>query len=440
TALVAGLVLSTAAGAVIALAPMRSLLQGDLSGSALGERTQSGGRAHPGRLQGGLVVAEVLLSVMLATGAVLLIRTVNHLRDIDAGLDPEGVLALDVSLPPQAMGEEERALYFGTLVERAQALPGALSAGLISRLPLRDGGWQGTVRVEDRPDLDDLGRRPNSYWRAVTPGTFTALGVHLVQGRGIEATDGPGNTPVVVVNESFAKRMWGTRNPLGRRVSGNLWGGSWVEVVGVVADVAVTDLVGETPLAMYAPWDQTLRSNDYAVLVLESEGDPTTLAASARALVSAVDDRAAVGRTQTMDSVLDNELAQPLRLRFFLGLFSLLGIALGTVGVYGVVSYSVQRRRAEFGIRMALGAEPERLLGDVVRGGMVPVLLGVAGGLGASLLASAVLSRYLYGVAPTDLASLAWAAGALTLAGLLAALIPAWRASSTPPAVALRAE
>jgi len=275
--------LSTAAGAVIALAPMRSLLQGDLSGSALGERTQSGGRAHPGRLQGGLVVAEVLLSVMLATGAVLLIRTVNHLRDIDAGLDPEGVLALDVSLPPQAMGEEERALYFGTLVERAQALPGALSAGLISRLPLRDGGWQGTVRVEDRPDLDDLGRRPNSYWRAVTPGTFTALGVHLVQGRGIEATDGPGNTPVVVVNESFAKRMWGTRNPLGRRVSGNLWGGSWVEVVGVVADVAVTDLVGETPLAMYAPWDQTLRSNDYAVLVLESEGDPTTLAASARA-------------------------------------------------------------------------------------------------------------------------------------------------------------
>jgi predicted permease len=378
---------------------------------------------------------------MLATGAALLIRTVDHLRDIDAGLDPQGVLAVDVLLPPEAMGEEERALYFSTLVERARALPGVSSAGLISRLPLRDGGWQGTVRIEDRPDLDDLGRRPNAFWRAVTPETFTALGVRMAQGRGIEPTDVEGTTPVVVVSESFARRMWGTRNPLSRRASDNLWGGDgWVEVVGVVEDIAVAKLVGDNPPAMYVPWAQTLRTNDFAVLVLKATGDPTMVAAPARALVSAVDDRAAVGRAQTMESVMDTELAEPLRLRFFLGLFSLLGIVLGTVGIYGVVSYGVQRRRAEFGIRMALGAEPRRLLGDVIRSGMVPVLLGVAGGLGASLLGSAVLTRYLYGVAPTDVTALAWAAGVLTVAGLLAALVPAWRASGTDPAVALRSE
>jgi len=245
---------------------------------------------------------------------------------------------------------------------------------------------------------------------------------------------------VAIVNESFARRIWGTRSPLGRRVTGNLWGGDWVEIVGVVADVAVSDLVGDTPLTLYVPWAQTLRTNDFAVLVLKGAGDPTAVAAAARALVSAVDDRAAVGGAQTMQSVLDTELAEPLRLRFFLGLFSLLGIVLGTVGIYGVVSYGVQRRRAEFGIRMALGAEPGRLLGDVIRTGMVPVLLGVAGGLGASLLGSAVLTRYLYGVAPTDVTALAWAGGVLTLAGLMAALVPAWRAGSTHPAAALRSE
>jgi predicted permease len=436
--LLAGLVLSVGAGSLVALAPMRSLLRGNLGGSALGERTQSGGLARSNRLQGGLVVAEVLISVMLATGAALLIRTVNGLRAIDPGLEPQGVLALDVFLPSQAMDDDERALYFQSLTERAQALPGVSSAGLINRLPLRNGGWQGTVRIEDRPDLGDPARRPNSYWRAVTPGTFDALGARVVRGRAIEPADAEGSAQVVVVNETFARRMWGTQDPLGRRIAGGFGGGEWKEVVGVVADIAVTDLVGETPMAMYVPWDQALRTSVYALLVLKTGGDASALAAPARALVSAVDDRAAVGRAETMDHVMDGAMAEPLRLRFFLGLFSFLGIVLGTVGIYGVVSYSVQRRRAEFGIRMALGANPERLLTEVVRDGMVPALLGVAGGMGASLLGSAVLGRYLYGVAPTDLTALAWSAGALTLAGLLAAALPAWRASSTHPAVALR--
>jgi ABC-type antimicrobial peptide transport system permease subunit len=234
--------------------------------------------------------------------------------------------------------------------------------------------------------------------------------------------------------------MWGNQDPLGKRIAGGFGNGDWREVVGVVHDIAVSSLVGEVPMAMYVPWDQALHATEYGQLVLRTDGDPAALGAAVRALVFDVDDRGAVGRFDTMEDVVDGAMAEPLRLRFFLGLFSLVGIVLGTVGVYGVVSYSVQRRRAEFGIRMALGAEPERLLADVIRGGMVPVLLGVAGGLGASLLGSAVLARYLYGVAPTDVTALAWAAGALTLAGFLAALVPAWRASATHPAVALRAE
>ncbi|GMV06285.1 MAG: hypothetical protein AMXMBFR53_25610 [Gemmatimonadota bacterium] len=440
TTLVAGLALSVGAGALVALAPMRGLLRGDAVGGALGERTQAGGSGRPGRLQSGLVVAEVVLSVTLATGAALLVRTVDRLRDVDAGIDPAGVVALDVFLPSNAMDADERALYFQALVERAGALPGVSAAGLINRLPLRDGGWQGTVLIEDRADLQDRTRRPNSYWRAVTASSFDALGARLVKGRGILPTDGADAPRVVVVNETFARRMWGTGDPLGRRVAGGFGGTEWREVVGVVADLAVEGLVDERPMAMYVPWEQALRGSEYALLVARTTGDVSTLATAARALVGSVDDRAAVGRVARMDDVVDDAMAEPLRLRFFLGIFSFLGVVLGTVGVYGVVSYSVQRRRAEFGIRMALGARPGVLRGEVIRGGMAPVLLGVAGGVAASLLATATLARFLYGVTPTDVPSLLWAAGALMAAGLVAAFLPAWRAGRTDPAVALRAE
>jgi predicted permease len=439
TTLVAGMTLSVGTGALVALAPMRDLLRGRVGRNTLGTRTQGGGVAGPGRLQGALVVAEVLLSVMLATGAALLIRTVDGLRSIDTGFDPHGVIALDVFVPPGGMADDERALFFQTLVERAQAMPGVTAAGLINRLPLRDGGWQGTVRIEDRPDLDDT-RRPNSFWRAVTPETFAALGARVVRGRSVEAADVLGTPQVVVVNETFARRMWGNQDPLGKRISGGFSDGDWREVVGVVADIAVSRLHGDAPMAMYVPWDQGLHTTEYGLLVLRTSGDAAALAGPARALITGLDDRAAVGRAETMEHVVDDAMAEALRLRFFLGLFSALGIVLGTVGIYGVVSYGVQRRRAEFGIRMALGAAPGRLLGDVVRGGMVPVLLGVSGGLAASLMTSTVLARYLYGVAPTDVTALAWAAGVLTGAGLLAALVPAWRASGTDPAVALRSE
>jgi ABC-type antimicrobial peptide transport system permease subunit len=141
-----------------------------------------------------------------------------------------------------------------------------------------------------------------------------------------------------------------------------------------------------------------------------------------------------------MEQVMDAAMAEPLRLRFFLTMFSVLGIVLGTVGVYGIVSYAVQRRRAEFGIRMALGASPRVLLGEVVRNGMLPVVTGVAAGSAVALLSSSALAGFLFGVQPTDPLSLAIASLALLVAGVVAALVPAWRASATDPARALRAE
>ena len=438
TTLLSALGLAVLTGCLIALAPMRNLLRGRLTEGSLTSRSQGGGATHAGRMQSTLVVAEVLLAVVLTTGATLLVRTVERLRDLDPGFDPAGVMTLDVQVSDEETDDEERAIFFQALLERTGALPGVSAAGYIARLPLRDGGWQGGVSIPDRPDLDGASR-PNVMYRPVTPETFETLGIEVVEGRGILPTDVPEGPRVAVINETFARRIWGGESPIGRTYSAGFGLGS-VEVVGVVRDVAMTDLVGDQPMVGFYPWSQAMRTSGYGILLAKTPGDPTALASPLRALVQELEPRAAIGRVETLSEVLDREMAEPLRLRFFLGLFSLLGIVLGTVGVYGVVSYSVERRRAEFGIRMALGAEPGRLFGVVVRQGMIPVAIGVVAGTVVALVASRAVARFLFEVEPTDPPSLALAAGALLLSGVVAALVPAWRAGSTQPADALRTE
>jgi predicted permease len=434
--LVSALVLSVVAGSVIALAPIRNLLRGEVAQGAFTQRSAAAG-VHAGRLQNALVVTEVLLAVVLVTGTALLVRTVDQLRTLDTGMDPQGVLTVGVLVSEDEATEAERGIFFDRLLERTRALPGVTAAGYINRAPLRDGGYQGTVDVTGRPDLEGV-NRPNVMYRPVTPGTFGALGMEVVRGRGIEPTDIAGSPLVTVVNETFARAIWGDEDPIGRTYTRS-WLGT-VEVVGVVADITVTDLVGAQPFVGFYAWDQAQRGSGGGILVAKTDGDPNALTAPIRALVREIEPRAAVGRVQTMGDIVDAEMAEPLRLRFFLGLFSGLGLVVGTVGVYGLVSYSVQRRQAEFGLRMALGAEPRTLLGTVVRRGMWPVALGVAGGAAVALLASRLLAGFLYGVEPTDPVSLAAAAGVLLAAGLVAALLPAWRASATDPAVSLRSD
>jgi putative ABC transport system permease protein len=434
--LLSALVLSVTAGSLISLAPIRNLLRGELAEGALTQRSARG-QAHAGRMQNVLVATEVLLAVVLVTGAALLVRTVDRLRTLDTGMDPEGVVTLDVMMSESESTEAERVIFYETLLERTRALPGVTAAGYINRAPLRDGGYQGTVAITGRPDLEGV-NRPNVVYRPVTPGTFEALGMEIVHGRGIEPTDVAESPLVAVVNETFARSIWGDEDPVGRTYAPGFLGP--VEVVGVVSDIAVMDLVGAQPFVGFYAWDQAERGSGAAILVARTEGDPNGVAAPIRAVVSELEPRAAVGRIQTLEDIIDVEMAEPLRLRFFLGLFSALGLVLGTVGVYGVVSYSIQRRHVEFGIRLALGAAPWALLGAVVRRGMVPVALGVAGGAAVALIASRLLARFLYEVEPTDPVSLGAAAATLLSAGAVAALLPAWRASTTDPAEALRSD
>jgi ABC-type antimicrobial peptide transport system permease subunit len=210
-------------------------------------------------------------------------------------------------------------------------------------------------------------------------------------------------------------------------------------IVGVAAETRLTTMTGEVPFTMWVPLEQHADPQG-AVLVVRSSGNAASLTAAVRRASAELDPDVAVARIETMDQVLATALAQPLRLRFFLTLFGALALALGAIGVYGVVSYAVTRRRAEYAIRVALGASPSRVLGEVFQRGLAPVALGTLAGVIAALLFGRVLAGVLFGVEPTDPASIGTAAGLLIVAGTLATLAPAVRAGRTNPASALRSE
>src|SRR5690242_10011685 len=318
-------------------------------------------------------------------------------------------------------------------------MPGVIAAGLTNRLPMRDGGFQGPVLPEGHPELAGP-KRPNSLYRWASPAFFRAMGMRVREGRAIDSTDVERSLPVTVISESFARRMWPGQSAIGKHITTGYTGTLIVRtIVGVAAETRMTTVTGEVPFTMWVPVEQH-PDPDGAVLVVRSSGNAASLTNAIRRASAELDPDVAVARIETMDQVLATALAQPLRLRFFLTLFGALALALGAIGVYGVVSYAVTRRRAEYAIRVALGASPSRVLGEVFQRGLAPVAVGTCAGVIAALVFGRVLGGVLFGVEPTDPASIATAAGLLIVAGALATLAPALRAGRTNPASALRAE
>jgi putative ABC transport system permease protein len=244
-----------------------------------------------------------------------------------------------------------------------------------------------------------------------------------------------------LISESFARRIWSGESPIGKRISFGGTQAPWRTIVGVVEETRMTSMLGENPLTLYVPLAQfTTGLSGGAVLVVRTTTNAASIIAAVRGLVAEMDKGIAVARAGTMDAVINTALAEPLRLRFFLGLFAALALLLGAVGVYGVVSYAVARRRAEFGIRMALGAAPGRVLALVVRTGMTPVVIGAAAGTVASLGLSRLVRGFLYEVSPTDALSLMASASTVLVAGVVAAVVPAWRAGRVSPVESLRSD
>lgn len=436
--------LAASVGLVVGLVPILGTLRRRRGRALPGERHETGSASAvgPGRLQGGLVTAQVVLAVVLVAGAALLVRSVDRLQRVETGLAPEGVLTMGLLVGGEEMATQARRTFFQDVARRVGALAGVEDAGLIPRVPIRDGGWQGPVTVQGRPDL--AGRnRPNSYWRYVTPTTLDVLGLDIVRGRGVEPGDGPDDLPVVLVSETLAERVWPGEEALGKRLRSPMQSGDtvpWLTVVGVVEDARLVGVRSEFQPVLYRPLAQSDQVGEGTYLVVRSGLEPAAVTSVVRRAVGEAGADVAVHQVATMESIVRDSIGDVLRIRFFLLLFGGLALLLGMIGVYGVVAYAVSGRRREYGIRLTLGEGPRRLVGRVVGRGLVPVAAGVGGGLALTLLLSRLLERFLYEVQPADPMSLAVAGGALLLAGVLAAYLPARQASRVNPVESLRAE
>ena len=398
------------------------------------------GRAGGERTRGALVVAEVALTLVLVIGAGLMMRTLWSLSHVDAGFRAGGVLTLRV----QPSGEryntnDKRVQYVQTVLERLRALPGVQSTGMIHHLPLAGYAWYANVDLEGRV------RAPNeaplrSGWRVIEGNYFETMGIPLVRGRGFSPTDTRSTTPVVIVNEAFARAAWPGEDPIGKRfTAGNATrGSSAVTVVGVVGDVRHVALDARPEAELYRPHAQTPMGA--VTLALRTSGDPLALAGLARQAVTTIDANVPISDVRSMEQVMSESVARPRLIMSLLLVFAGVGVILGAVGVYGVIAYAVGERRREIGMRIALGAEPRRVAGAVLAQGLRYAAVGVAIGVAGSLAVTRVMRTLVFGVSTTDPLTFVGLSLFLVAVAALASYLPARQAARTDPMVALRAD
>jgi predicted permease len=404
---------------------------------------QDGRRAGGGRqrLRAGLTVAQVALSVVPVVGALLLVRTVQQVQQVDPGFDATGVLSFRVALPGSRYPNQDAFNAFSRrMQETLAALPGATAASAVSHAPYDHvPNWGGPYLATEGADPSTA---PQADYRAVAPGLMELLGVRLVEGRTFTETDDHHGTPVTIVDERLARRTWPGASALGRRlavdpaVSGEP--STWTTVVGVVRHVRHRSPVEEVRDQVYFPERQIPRNP--AVYVIRTGGDPDALVGPVRDALRALDPALPIYDVRRLDAYVAE--AQALR-RFtavLAVLFAVAALALASVGIYGVVAYSVTERHREFGVRLALGARAGQVLTLVMREGVVLAAAGLTVGLAVAATAAAWLRSQLYGITPWDPVSLGATLPILIVAALLACAVPALRAVRTDPAEALRGD
>jgi putative ABC transport system permease protein len=402
-------------------------------------------RTSAGWLRRVLVVGEVAASVVLVAAALLLARSFARLLDVDAGFNPSHALTLRTSLPPASYTTGAASVRaYVNLGQRLREAPGVQAAGGVTGLPLATTRGDWGIRIEGQP-APTAQNNTAADWQVVTPGYFEAIGTPLRAGRTFTDADAADTLPVIAVNETMAKKYWSGVSPVGRRMmmGGN---GVWLTVVGVVADVHHRGLDVLPRPEMYRPHTQFRYGGKDApavtalTWVMRTTAEPLAATGYARAAIAAVDPGLGISDVATMEQVMADSTSDR---RLNMLLFALLGglaLALATVGIYGVVAYSVTQRSHEIGVRMAIGAKP----GDVVRmvlgeGGRLAVA-GVAAGSVIAIAGARLIRGLLFEVSATDPLTFAGVAAGLLAVALLASYIPARRATRIDPMVALRGE
>jgi predicted permease len=439
---------SVATGIVFGLAPLTHTRVKELAVALKeGARGASGAARH--HIRRGLVMAEVAMAVMLVIGAALLLRTVYNLANVDAGFDRSRLVTFSMSLPVANYQQAPaRAQLYQRLLERLRQVPGVQSASAMTGLPPTR-----PVNANDT-EIDNYTAPPEGpfenvdYYQNVMTGYFETMGIPIVQGRGFLPTDAAATGMVAVVNETLVRTFWKDRNPIGQRLRPCCGDPiPWFTVVGVAKDVKQGGVDQKTGTEFYLLVDQTANvpgplANAPATMnvVLRTTLPPAALASTIESAVRQADASVPVVRLRDMDDVFAESIRQPRLLGQLLGALAGLALLLATIGTYGVLSHMVTERRREIGIRMALGADQGRVVGLVMRQGLLVTAAGLAGGLAGAGALSRLIGSLLFGVQPTDPVTFAAVVATIGLVAALACWLPAWRASRVDPTVVLRDE
>lgn len=440
-------------GYVLAFTIIVSLLVGCLAGivpawrashpdlvSSLNEGGRgNSGSGHGSRIRGLLVVVEIVLALVLLSGAGLLLQTFLRLRDVKPGFDPRGIMTARIALPDAGYGKPAQAAdFYDKLLKRIASTPGIVSASAAWWLPLS--GSEITLSFEDREHPLPEAERPIAQANSVTPDYFKTVRIPLLRGRVFDDRDDIKAPFVVIINETFARQFFPGQDPVGKIItpSGTVTAGDPParQIVGVVADAKAITLRAEAKPQMYFPHQQFALQGMF--LLVKTPGSPDAVIPTLRDAIAELDKDVPLYRPRSLEDYVASSVAQPRFNALLVGLFSGLALLLAAAGIFGVMSYSVTQRTQEIGIRIALGAQRYDVLRLVVGQGMRLVAFGVGAGLIVTMALTRLLSGLLYGVSATDLATLFMVSSLLALVALMACWLPARRASAIDPMVALR--
>jgi putative ABC transport system permease protein len=427
-------------GLFFGLAPALHASKTDLN-DVMKEGGRSGSEG-PGRnrVRAILVVSEIALCLLLLIGAGLLIKSFVLLRDVNPGFDPENVLTMRVALPGRRYpGPQQSATFFRELTQRVSALPGVESAGAALSLPLGgSGSTAGRSLIREGRPLTPEEALQTDYF-VVTPDYLKTMRIPVKTGRPFTDRDTAESPPVVIVNENIARLVFAGEDPIGKRII--VWRDEKFprEIVGVVGDVKSRELDEETGPQMYVPYAQDAGWGGLS-LAVRTKGDPEALTAAVRGALLSIDKDQPAYDIKTMDDVFSASVAKTRLVVLLFGVFSMFALLLASIGIYGVIAYSVAQRTHEIGIRLALGAQTREVLRMIITQGMILALIGAGLGLAGAFAATRVMRGLLYGVSPTDPLIFIGVSLLLTVVALLACYIPARRATKVDPMIALRYE
>jgi putative ABC transport system permease protein len=442
----------TVNGTVLAFAVTVSVLTGILFGllpawrmsqvepsSALreGVRSVTSGRGRHS-LQSSLVIAQTAIGLVLLVGSGLLIRSFIRVLHVDPGFDSRHVLTARLGVSFERYGHDQHSQFFEQVVGKLSALPGVQSASAGWPLPFSDSSASVSLAIEDKPVAK--GDEPSEGLGVVMPGYFGTMRIPLLSGRTFTEQDGLKSTPVIIINQAFAKKYFPGENPVGKHIRSELGDGvlehPMREVIGVVGDTKHFRLTADAAPMYYLPYAQAVITNPY--IVIRSNGDPVTLANAVRKTVTQMDTDVPVYQVSTLENYVSKSAAQPRFQTLLLTCFAGIALLLSAIGLYGLLSYIVTQRTFEIGLRMAIGAQRSDVLRMMLKRGLRLALAGLAIGLAASAVLTNFLSHMLYGVKPLDPITFVAVSIVLLAVSTGASLAPAWRASRLEPMKTLR--